>query len=491
MIKNTLFVVPPNVVPTDKVKRIGEPIGVLSIATYLNTRGINSYVYDMTIDGYENNILVEGGIMYGDPISNIDAKIESLNPEFIGVSCMFNSRIDVTIEICRRIKELRPDIVTAVGGLPATMEYNLFLDSKVIDYVIFNDGEVRIEKLINNLNNGKEPEYELDGIAYYKEGQLINIPSKELNKYFSSLPYVDRSLIDMEKCFAISRPYAPYNDGRRTAHIVASKGCPFNCVFCTAVKFVGHKVHFRKLDLLMQEFDELKNKYGVEEIQFMDDNLTINRDFIKELLTSMIKGNYNFKWCTPNGLFFNSLDDELLELMKESGCYQITLAVESGSKRMLKDVIKKSVALDKVKGIVDKAHELGMRVHGLFVVGLPGETKEELMQTFEFPFLNNFDSCSFSAATVFPGTRLEEICETEKFQVDKNSSYNYRTTNFIIPKGHEWYVMDRNELAELIDKVSGDFYDYSKEKFKNIYNEKYKKFIDKMGEDESVVKKRL
>lgn len=491
MIKKTLFIVPPNVVVSDKIKRIGEPIGVLSIATYLRTKGIESYVYDMTIDGYEHHIILEDNIlMYGDPIENIENKINEIQPDFIGVSCMFNSRIDITIQICRKIKEINKNIIVAIGGLPPTMQPHIFLQSNAVDYIILNDGEVRIYKLINNINSGKTPHDDLDGIIYINnDGKEINIPSKVLNAYFSTLPYADRSLVDMEKCFKICRPYAPYTDGRRTAHIVASKGCPFKCVFCTAVNFVGHKVHFRQIDLLLAEFDELKSKYNVEEIQFMDDNLTINKEFITSLLTNL-KG-YNFKWCTPNGLYFNSLDDKLLELMAESGCYQITLAVESASQRVLSDIIKKKVALDKVKGIVDKAHSLGLRVHGLFIAGLPGETKEELEATLRFPFDNNFDSCSFSAATAFPGTRLMDICKTNDFSIDTVSSNNYRSTNFIIPKEHEWYVMSREELAELIEKTSVEFYDYASKKFENIYSAKYKKYIQNHDEKEDVLKKRI
>lgn len=144
-----------------------------------------------------------------------------------------------------------------------------------------------------------------------------------------------------------------------------------------------------------------------------------------------------------------------------------------------------------VKGIVDKAHSLGLRVHGLFIAGLPGETKEELEATLRFPFDNNFDSCSFSAATAFPGTRLMEICEANNFMIDTTVSNNFRSTNFVIPENHEWYVMSREELAELIDKTSVEFYDYAGKKFKDIYDSKYKTYMQSHNDKEDMLKKRI
>lgn len=490
MIHKILLIVPPNITLSDNLRRIGEPIGLLSIATYLETKGYVVNVFDMTLEGYDNCHYEGDFVIYGSSEEDLISRIKSFKPDFVGVSAMFTSKEKFALNVCKIVKKVDKNILVSVGGMPPSITPEIYLDSKGVDYVIMNDGEVRTGKLIENINNDREPHFDLDGIAYYdKNHKLIKIPSVELNKYFDCLPYPKRKFIDMQKCFEIGRPYSPYCNGRKTGHIVASKGCPFNCVFCAAVNFVGQKVHFRSIENIMAEIDELVTQYGVQEIQFMDDNLTINRKFAVELFNNLKK--YNLKWCTPNGLFFNSLDDELLELMAESGCYQITLAIESGSKRLLKEVVGKNVNLDNVKKIVSKAHSLKLGVHGLFVVGIIGETIEELKQTLKFPFENEFDSVSFSVANAFKGSRLYDICLKKGYEILKHDSVNYKQTNYIIPKTSDDYVIDPNELEMLIDKTTSDFYEWSKSKFPEIWEQKYKTFLEQHAESEEKVKGRI
>lgn len=490
MIKKIMLIIPPNIVLKDNIRRIGEPLGILSIGTYLRSKGFEVCLYDMTMEGY-NNCIEEGDfIIYGSSKQELIKKLEEFNPDFVGVSSMFTSKERFANEVCETVKEYNSNIIVSVGGMPPTISPEKYLISGQVDYVIMNDGEVRTEKLINNLNNNDCPHKNLDGIAYYDmNGEFINIKSARLNEYFDVLPYCDRSLIDMEKYLEIGRPYAPFNNGRRTAHIVSSKGCPFNCIFCAAVNFVGRKVHFRSIESITSEIKELVEVYNIEEIQFMDDNLTVNKEFATNLFNEIKK--FNIKWCTPNGLFFNSLDEELIQLMADSGCYQITLAIESASKRMLKDVIGKNVNLDNVKKIVDKAHSLGLSVHGLFVVGIIGETYEELHNTLKFPFENNFDSVSFSVANAFKGSRLYDLCLEKNYKIIENTSVNYKQTNFVIPTDSPDYAIDQNELEKLIDITSQEFYEWSKKSFPEIWAKKYKTFIDKKSEKEEKLKQRI
>ncbi len=489
MIKKVLLIVPPNITLASNIRRIGEPIGVLSIATYLETKGIDVEVFDMTIEGYEN-LKYEGDfVIYGSSKEDLEEKIKKCKPDMVGISAMFTSKEKLALNVCETVKNINPNIIIAAGGMPPTVEPLKYIESGLIDYVIMNDGEVRLHKLIENLNNKRQPDFDLDGICYKTSGKTILKNPAKLNEYFGVLPYPKRKFIDMEKLFKIGKPYAPYNQGRRTGHIVASKGCPNNCIFCAAVNFVGKKIHFRTLESLNTEIEELVNKYKIQEIQFMDDNLTANKKFAMELFKSIKK--YNLKWCTPNGLFFNSLDDELLETMADSGCYQITLAIESGSERMLKEVIQKHVNLKRVKHIVDKAHSLGLSVHGLFVVGIPGETLEELHQTLDFPFENNFDSVSFSVAQAFKGSRLYEDIEKKGYKIKTQTSVNYKQTNFVIPKNSQDYVISPELLEKTVDETIEKFYDWSKTKFPKIWENKYKKFIEQHTEDEEKVKHRI
>ncbi len=492
MVKKIMIVVPPNIVPSENLRRIGEPLGALSIATYLKTKGFDVDVYDMTLEGYDNCKQESNFIVYGSELDDLKQRILKFKPDLVGVSSMFSSKERITDNVCKTIKGVDSNIIVVVGGMPPTSNPEIYLKSRSVDFVVLNDGEVRLEKLINNLNNSKSPDSDLDGIAYIDDsqcGKLIRVPSIEINKYFTVLPYPDRSLVDMKKYFEIGRPYAPFCEGRRVAHIVASKGCPFNCIFCAAVNFVGHRVHHRLVENISQEIKELVEKYQVEEIQFMDDNLTIDKRFAENLFSGIKK--FKIKWCTPNGLYFNSLDEQLLELMAQSGCYQITMAIESGSERVLKEVIRKNVKIDNVKTLVDIAHSLRMSVHGLFVVGIPGETLDELHKTLDFPFENNFDSVSFSIASAFEGTRLWQLCNEKGYKIKDTALTTYLQSNFIVPEGSSDFVMTAEELERLIDQTSKKFYDWSKSKFPEIWGKKYGTFLSKKHEREDNLKRRI
>ncbi len=488
-IKKIMLIIPPNIVLKDTIRRIGEPLGVIMIATYLREKGYNVFIYDMTIEGYDNCVVKGDYVIYGSSEEDLMKQLRNFQPDFVGISCMFSSKEDLTLDVAKIVKKYDPHMVISVGGMPPTINPQVFLQSGDISFVIMHDGEVRLEKLLANLNNNRHPSFGLDGIAFYENNELQIIPADKLNHYFSVLPIPDRTLCNMAGYLNIGKPYSPFTQGRKTAHIVASKGCPFDCVFCAAVNFVGRKVHMRSIDKIIAEIESVIENWGIQEIQFMDDNLTINKDFAMELFTKIKP--LNIKWCTPNGLFFNSIDDELLEVMKDSGCYQITLAIESGSQRVLKEVVRKNVNLDHVKHIVDKAHNLGMWVHGLFVVGLIGETREDINKTLEFPFKNNFDSMSISIANAFTGSRLYSMCQDRGYIIDNPKSVNYKHTNFIIPKTSSDYIMDSDELARLVDETTQRFFEWSKENFSEINKQKYDVFIDKAEEDSNKISHRI
>ncbi len=488
MIQKIMLIVPPNIVLKDSIRRIGEPLGPLMIATYLKSRGYAVDVYDMSLEGYDNCIEKDGFIVYGSSDSELIERLKWIKPDLVGISVMFSSRESLAIHVAEVVKAYDPSIPITVGGMQPTISPESYLKSFAVDYVIMHDGEMRLEKLISNLNALRSPEYELDGIAFRTADGMKIQPSESINQYFDTMLIPDRDLLDFNRYLEIGKPYAPYS-GKRTAHVVASRGCPFNCVFCAAVNFVGHTVRLRNPELLIKEIEDVVSKYGVEEIQFMDDNLTFDKNYAMNLFKRLTP--LGIRWCTPNGLFFNSLDEEMLETMRASGCYQITLAIESGSKRVLKEIIQKSVDLDKVKPMVAKAHELGMYVHGLFVVGLIGETMEELNETLRFPFKARFDSVSFSAANAFKGSKLYEQCRENGYIISEQESVNYRQTNFKIPTTSSYYTISPDELENLLDSTMQEFFEFSKEQFPHIYEEKYKQHLKSHEDDEEKIRHRL
>jgi magnesium-protoporphyrin IX monomethyl ester (oxidative) cyclase len=178
------------------------------------------------------------------------------------------------------------------------------------------------------------------------------------------------------------------------------------------VEFWGHEYRYRSPKSLLDEMELLVNEYGIQEIQFEDDNLTQNKKRARELFEGMIERGLHKKlmWNTPNGIALWALDEPLLRLMKEAGCYQLTLAVESGNQEVLDNIIHKPLKLEKARGLAKVIKELEFDTNAFFIIGFPGETLENMRDTFDLARELDLQSACFFIAQPLPGTRLYEIC---------------------------------------------------------------------------------
>jgi len=255
----------------------------------------------------------------------------------------------------------------------------------------------------------------------------------------------------MEIYFKINLPQNPYPRGKRIAQVVTSRGCSARCIFCTTTNFWGNCYRGRSAQNVLKELRELKEKYGVDEIQFSDDNLSLNKPRAIKILDGMKK--LNLKWCLPQGIAVWALDDELLEKMKESGCHQLTFAIESGNQHILTNIIQKPLILSKVKPLVDKAHQLGIRLHAFCICGIPGETIENMKETYNFVKNCGFESASFFLATPLIGSRLLKVCKEKGYLIEEaqNDKFFFKVGNITTPE------FKAEDLQELVNSFNEDY----------------------------------
>jgi magnesium-protoporphyrin IX monomethyl ester (oxidative) cyclase len=171
---------------------------------------------------------------------------------------------------------------------------------------------------------------------------------------------------------------------------------------------------------VLRELDWLVDKFGVEEIKVQDDNITGNRKRAMEIFQGMIEKPYRLRWNTPNGIAVWTLDREMLTAMKNSGCYEISMAIESGNPKVLKDLIKKPLNLDKVREVNKIARELGIFRIAFFILGFPGETKEQMMDTIKFSRELRLDLSSIFIFNPLPGSELFEECLRRGYITEKS-----------------------------------------------------------------------
>ncbi|MCK4267521.1 MAG: radical SAM protein, partial [Actinomycetia bacterium] len=224
------------------------------------------------------------------------------------------------------------------------------------------------------------------------------------------LPFPARHLLSMDKYFNIKRPAGAVRFSRHTP-LITSRGCPARCIFCSIHSVWGRRFRARSPENVLEEIRQIKEEYGIKELHFWDDNLTFKKDRAKSIFGMMIEENIDVVWTTPNGIAAYAIDDELVDLMKKSGCYRVYLAVESGDEYVLHKIIRKPLKLERVKPLTKKLMDIGIEADAFFVVGFPGETKEQIRKTFKFAASVGFNNANFYIANPYVGTDLYDICE--------------------------------------------------------------------------------
>lgn len=407
-INRVLLMTPRYTLFKNDVRRCVTPIGLAYLAAFLEKRGYEVKILDIANEGYENVIVNENFITYGLDDEEIKRRIREFQPDIVGVSCIFSTQAENAEHALKVVKEVNPEILTMIGGSHPTYDLLNVLDKNYIDFVIIGEGELPTSQLLDALNKGDNLS-NIGGLAYKSEGKKSINSQRQYIENLDDLPFPAFHLLNMEMYFRINIPQNPYPLGKRVAQIVTSRGCSARCVFCTTTNFWGNRYRGRSAQNVIEEVRKLKKEYNIDEIQFTDDNFTLNKTRAMAILDGIKE--FSLKWCAPQGMAAWALDNELLEKMKESGCYQLTFAVESGNQRVLNEIVKKPLNLEKVKPLVKKAQELGIKVHSFAICGLPGETIENMQETYNFVKDCGFDSASFFVATPLVGSELLEICK--------------------------------------------------------------------------------
>jgi anaerobic magnesium-protoporphyrin IX monomethyl ester cyclase len=325
----------------------------------------------------------------------------------VGLSILANE-YGITGHIgAKAAKKLSSDIITVLGGVYPTTRTNDVLADPLVDYAVLGEGEYVFPQLIDFIEGkGDIPK---EGIAYKKQGQSFIFPQTNFIQDLDSLPFPDNDLIDFHRYanesfkHVVDKPRAlPF------AKINTSRGCPIGCTFCQVEVISGRKTRFQSPTRVVDEIQWLVENYKIQAIDFLDDNFLGDRQRAMAIFREMIKRKVPVVWNAANvSEFF--LSDQLLELMKEAGCVYLSIALESGDPRVLKEIIKKPVALDHAQKILEKAKSLEMDTTTLWVIGSPGETWDEIRTTIKVAEEMDADYTKVNVATPYPGTELFDM----------------------------------------------------------------------------------
>lgn len=368
--------------------------------------------------------------------SALDANIEELTEEECidklkeqgSIDCVIVSALSVEYykqyhAAVHLAKKVYPECITLMGGVYPTTTGSEALKDLSLDYIMIGHAEGRLVDFITTalLKNIKELR-EFPGIGYRDTNSTLIInPIKPGLFDINQCVKPDYSSIVMSKYLKLNSKSYAINSQDLCAMLITSYGCPYNCVFCATRTISGHSIVFRPIGDILEEIEFFIHTHGVKNFIFWDDCFLADRKRVIELINNFINRKYNISWKTA-AVSAWLLDDDLLENMKKAGCEQITVSVESGSQRVLSEIIRKPLNLDIIEPLVGKCKQLGINIGANFVIGFPGETWDEIRATFAFAEKCNFDIVQFYIATPLPNTDLYKMA-VEQQLLPENFSF--------------------------------------------------------------------
>ena len=357
-------------------RRGGPPLNLGYLSAALERAGIPHDVIDAM--AYDETVVTPllHFKLKGMPPEEIVARIDPRS-KVVGIASMFTCEWLVVRELARMIKTRFPDVILIIGGEHATAAADSIIRfEKDIDYCFLGEADETLVEFVKALPEGRQGE--TPGIVRRAgEGGIVTNPRpRRIRELDSLVPRWDQIPVD----YYLSRKLSYSRLGHRAMPILATRGCPYLCTFCTNEQMWGGRYVKRSVDSVISEMLRYRQQHGVEHFDFLDLSTAIDRKWFKELLERMIRDLPGISWEMTVGTRAEILDREILTLLKRSGTKSVCYAPETGSASMAAKVKKKLDHARLYRSVAD-AVDLGFDVKANVILGFPGETFRELAQT--------------------------------------------------------------------------------------------------------------
>lgn len=388
------------------------PLGLCYLAAYLEKSGFEVSLVDAEAGRLGNDLSLK--------------KILEFKPDAVGITSTtvaFRGARDLAYAI----KASAPHVPVIIGGSHVTANPLKALSFECFDYGVMREGEVTLVELMKALERSS-PVESIEGIVYRKGGEVIVGPARPYIKDLDGLPFPARHLLaDIGKYLP---PVGSYSM-TPVISMITSRGCPYRCIFCDNNVF-GRTVRYHSPRYIVAEIESVIRRYGAREIFFADDTFTVNRDRTREALSLLKKNGVRIKWsCMTRA---SDVDRALLREMKDAGCWQVGIGVESANNEVLK-FIKKGVRIEDVRKAVQWCDEAGIYVKGFFMIGHPTDTLETIDESMRFARSTPFSDVVVTVSTPIPGTELYSLAPRYGTLRDDDWSESSYWKPVFVPKG--------------------------------------------------------
>lgn len=376
------------------VYNVVPPLGLGYLASALREKSVDVEILDCIME----NIKVE----------DMAPEILERKPDIVGFQ-VFSYDVPVVIDVTEKLKSSSPEMITVIGGPhPSGIGAAVMKHMLKVDFAFKGEAENGIGLLVdvlskNSLEDMPPAAYsEIPGLMW-REGGGVKENPQEFIENLDDILFPAWDLIPPG-----NYPHAPQGaifQQSPFAPIFITRGCPFPCTFCAGPAINGHKIRRRSIKNVMDEIQVLMTEHGVRELHILDDNFSMDRDYVHEWCNALIEQDLKLTWCCPNGMRLDTLDPELVRNMKKAGCYYISVGIESGSDRILKHM-KKGFTVADIKERVSMIRAEGLDVNAFFIIGYPAETREDIEATIKLSLELDLTRAAFLTFLPLPGAPI-------------------------------------------------------------------------------------
>ena len=419
-----------------RIANIMPPLGLISIAAYLESHQIKTKVIDCFATPFQSDTLIKNCL------------IEN-KPGFIGISCTTSSFLDA-VRIAKYSKSIYKNLKIIIGGPHVSaLKEKVLIDYPIIDVLVIGEGE---ETILNYINNHDGDLSLIKGIVYNNNDNVVFTGYSNSIIELDSLPFPAYEKLD----FYPAQYQLPIFDYPKSPNssCVSSRGCPYSCSYCDRSVFRS-SFRFNSANYLYEHLKYLKERFKIKHINFYDDQFTFNRkrviDFTELLINNSLDISFN---CAVRA---EHIDDDLLKRMKQANCWMISLGIETGDEVLLSKH-RKNANLEFLSTKIYSIKKAGIRTKGLLMMGLPGESLSSIKKSMDYVFSHPVDTFNLAKFTPFPGSPLyKNIHDLGDFNEDweKMDCMNF----LFIPKG-----MTKDQL----EKAFIEFYKTHFKRFKVV-----------------------
>jgi anaerobic magnesium-protoporphyrin IX monomethyl ester cyclase len=371
-----------NPAPSGALKATGvlfPPLGLLSIAAYMEKEGYQVVVRDLAIRKKKE-------------------EVDFKKYDMVGISTD-TTRHRQALQIAKKAKSRGCTVV--MGGPHPGYVDEAILSTKKVDFVVRGEGEITFSELVAMLQKNDGNFHSIQGISFFSNGQLVRTPPRPFIEDLDRLPFPARHLI-------------PMDDYRRTklgdrdiTPLVTSRGCPYQCAFCASSHFWGTKVRTRSVVSVLEELQEIYHRYHFKAVAFLDDTFNLFPKRVIDICHGMIEKKLDLWWWCLSRTDLLLRNEEVVQEMVRAGAKSVFVGVESNNPKTLED-LRKGIDVENIVQAVGMLKRNGLEIHAAYILGGLHETVETIHETIRFAKRLDTNVAQFSILTPYPGTAVYE-----------------------------------------------------------------------------------